>query len=203
MRNHLARGGAVGVIAAVLVLLGSGLAYAGHCHHPKPPPTRHVTVSASFTDQFCFDVTLFVPGRATHSDTDGVWWSSTGSTKPGDTFTWTAHAFTRRGVVIDGPRTFSHTFPAVPTAESCVPPKPLRASYKLRYFNGCTPSRRYVQVVHRHHVQKVTKHHSKKRTVWHIKVRADKGALFKGGVRVDYVTVGLIPPSHCDHPHGS
>jgi hypothetical protein len=203
MRNQLARGGAVGVIAAVLVLLGSGLAYAGGCHH-HPPKTHHVTVSASFTDQVCLGDQLVV-GTAAHSDTPGVWWSTTGSTEPGDTVTLTAHAKTKQtGTVIDGTKVFSHTYPATPTAESCLPVRKIRAHYDIKAYNGCTPSKRYVEVTEKRHVQKVTKRHNKNRTKWRLTIRADKGAVFPGGARVDHVAVALRPPKRChSHPHGS
>lgn len=201
MRSALRRLGVLTALVAVLTLV-TGTAYAGGCHH-HPPKVRHVTVHAYFFDQFCYSHELHT-GTAVGVQQPGVWWSQAGTVEPGGTVTLTAHAFTKRGVVIDGQRTFSHTFPATPTAESCVPVPVKHARYKLRFFNGCTPARRYVEVVKKHHIAKVVKRHNANRTKWHLTIRADKGALLPGGVRVTYEGVVLLRPDRChSHPHGS
>jgi hypothetical protein len=204
--SHVLKAAVVVALSAVLTVFG-GAAYAGGCHHhPKPPPTRHVTVSASFTDQVCLIPSggspAFQPAETSHSATPGVWWSSTGGTGPGETFTWTAHAFHKRGVVIDGSSTFSHTFPATPTAQSCVPPKVKHAWFKVKTFSGCTPARRYVEVTAKHNV-KVTKHHNKARTTWRIKGVATHGATFADGSTVKVKVRHPHRPRLCGHPHSS
>jgi hypothetical protein len=202
MRRYLTA--LVGAFALVGALAGPAAAGCGHHHHhPKPPP-RHLLVSATFTDQTCTTgpgPVVFVPGSASHSEVGGVWWTTTGSTLPGDTLTFTAHA--QPNVIFDTPTVFAHKFPVLPQSNTCLPRHHF-ARFDVKKLHGCVPTRRYVMIVHKHHIARIVGGHNKARTKWHFRLYAQEGFTFRNGSTVKNIVRHNRRPKHgCGHPHSS
>lgn len=90
----------------------------------------------------------------------------------------------------------------VPAVGACVKAV---ASFKLRKFRGCVPSRRAVEVVHRHHVGSTLIDYRHHRRVARVHVAAADGFTFADGSVVKHrrVHLGRGGPRCGPHPHGS
>lgn len=87
------------------------------------------------------------------------------------------------------------------STDQCTSPT---ASYKVKKYRGCSPTKRFAEVTQRHHIARVSSNHNKARTVWHFKGYAKSGFTFKDGSVIKSRTVHITIPKRCgDHPHSS
>lgn len=201
--------------AAVAMVLGSaGAALA--CGHNPPPPTVSVcwqvddpdqglfpqTFVAEGDDQQTIDTLCPAPPKCTTVEYQFDLYTLDRSWKRDYLDQLEADGLTiKDGHPADQPLSPHGTATkTVTNPDGCKPPVARDASFKVKRLNGCTPSRRYVQLTHRHHVHVVAHGHNGARTRWHFRVRADRGHAFKDGSHVRRVHVHLKRLHGCHAP---